>query len=131
MENRSVYQLVGGSATFEKLVEAFYRRVDEEPVLKTLYEEGSNDSAIHYLTLFLIQFFGGPSDYNEQRGHPRLKQRHQKFTIGIPERDAWVTLMIASVDEVGIEEPMRSLMNQYFKNTATFLINTPGESVNP
>jgi hemoglobin len=75
------------------------------------------------LAAFLAQFFGGPPAYSDERGHPRLKMRHVNFKIGQAERDAWLTHMSAAIDEVGIEEPVRSLMRGYFDKTSTFLIN--------
>lgn len=139
---RSVYEIVGGEETFLRLAEAFYRRVETDTVLRPLYPKnlwdhgsagGSPDlsdktslsSPVYSLAAFLIQFFGGPTHYSDQRGHPRLKMRHVDFKIGQAQRDAWLTHMCAAIDEVGIEEPMRSLMRQYFADTSTFLINAP------
>ncbi len=140
---RSVYELVGGRETFDRLAIAFYRHVESDPVLRPLYPKnlwghGSTGGAarektaarsmcspVGTLSAFLIQFFGGPPEYSDSRGHPRLKMRHVKFKIGKVERDTWVSHMYAAIDEVGIEEPNRSLMRQYFADAATFLINAP------
>ena len=124
LENRTIYDLVGGSKTFEDLAEAFYRRVEGEALIRPMYPENLTDS-VGALALFLAQFFGGPQSYSALRGHPRLKMRHLPFKIGEAERNAWLTHMLASIDEIRIQEPMRSLMRQYFKDTSAFLINTP------
>ena len=81
-------------------------------------------SPVDKLAAFLAQFFGGPRTYSDQRGHPRLKMRHVQFKIGQAERDAWLSHMCAAVDEVGIQEPIASVMRQYFDQTSTFLINS-------
>lgn len=124
---QTVYDLVGGMATFERLVDAFYRRVADDPILRPMYPENLGPPR-ERLTLFLAQFFGGPAAYSEQRGHPRLGMRHRPFRIDIPARDAWLHNMVAALDETGIEEPARSIMLQYFQKTATFLTNTPARS---
>jgi len=112
--------------TFHLLAAAFYRRVEADPLLRPLYPE-SLEEAAEKLALFLAQYFGGPAEYNARRGHPRLRMRHIPFRIGQAERDAWLTHMLAALDEVGIEEPIRSPMRQYFEATSTFLINARQE----
>lgn len=126
MQSRSTYEIVGGRETFVKLAEAFYARVDKEPVLRGMYPM-SLERPIETLTIFLIQFFGGPAEFTEKQGQPRLKMRHARFKIGQKERDAWLTHMLAAIDEVGIQEPAKSLMAQYFKDASAFLINQPEE----
>jgi hemoglobin len=142
----STYENVGGRETFQRLAEAFYRRVETDALLRPMYPKniwGHRSSGrpgagtagkglcspVDTLAAFLAQFFGGPPDYSDQRGHPRLKMRHVRFKIGQAQRDAWLTHMYAAIDEVGIEEPSRSLMRQYFDQASTFLINAPEASV--
>jgi hemoglobin len=131
MAEKTVYEMVGGMETFRRLALAFYRRVEADPLLRPMYVEDLGEAA-EKLGLFLAQFFGGPTDYNARRGHPRLRMRHIPFRIGQAERDAWLTHMLAALDEVGIAEPMRSPMREYFEHTSTFLINAPqGDSQLP
>ena len=118
----SLYTFVGGIETFRKLVDAFYRGVEDDPVLRPLYPE-SLDESRQWLALFLAQYWGGPQHYSQQRGHPRLRMRHVPFVIGQRERDAWLKHMLAAVDEVGIAEPARAEMQRYFADAATFMIN--------
>ncbi len=80
----------------------------------------------HAQFLFLSQFFGGPTTYAEERGHPRLRMRHDPFVIDQRARDHWLGHMIAAVDEVGIDEPMRSVMVDYFVRASTHMINKDG-----
>ena len=80
--NRSVYELAGGEGTFRRLVERFYSRVAEDPLLRAVYPEQDLSGATERLSLFLIQYWGGPQTYSERRGHPRLRLRHQPFAIG-------------------------------------------------
>jgi hemoglobin len=121
-EPLNIHDFLGGYPAFERLVNHFYDAVEHDPVLRPLYPESLADSRRH-LALFLSQFFGGPPEYSELRGHPRLRARHLPFAIDRKERDAWVTHMLAAIDATGIEEPARSHMREYFQDAATFLIN--------
>lgn len=125
MEQASVYELVGGEATFWALVEAFYRRVEADPLLRPMFpadlEEGKRWQA-----LFLIQYWGGPAQYQAERGHPRLRMRHMPYAITPQASETWLNHMLAAIDEVGIAEPARSMMRQYFMEGAAFMINQPG-----
>ena len=118
----TIYEQIGGTETFRRLVDAFYGGVENDPVLRHLYPESLKEPREH-LALFLAQYFGGPTTYSELRGHPRLRMRHFPFAIGRRERDAWVKHMLAAIDSAGIVEPARTEMREYFENAATFLIN--------
>ncbi len=120
----TLFEVLGGMPTFQRLADAFYRRVAADPVLRPMYPDDLQLSSEH-LALFLAQRFGGPSTYMQQRGHPRLRMRHFPFRIGRAERDAWIEHMLAAINEVGIPEPARSLMQRFFEDSATFLINAP------
>ena len=118
----SLYTFVGGLPAFQRLVDAFYRGVEQDPVLRPLYPE-SLDESRQWLALFLAQYWGGPPVYSERRGHPRLRMRHMPFVIGQRERDAWLTHMLAAVDELDVPEPAKAEMRRYFADAATFMIN--------
>jgi hemoglobin len=118
----SLYDQVGGEPTFLRLADDFYHRIDGDTRLRAMFPADLS-GARERLALFLIQYFGGPSTYSEQRGHPRLRMRHLPFAIGARERDIWVGHMLASIDSVGIPEPARTHMIEYFERGATFMIN--------
>jgi hemoglobin len=120
---QTLFQAVGGLETFVRLVDAFYRRVETDPLLRPMYPADLTESHEH-LALFLAQYFGGPCTYSAQRGHPRLRMRHVPFTIDAAARDAWLTHMRAAVEETAIPEPARGAMLAYFEQTASFLVNT-------
>ncbi|HEX4175467.1 MAG TPA: globin, partial [Acidimicrobiales bacterium] len=88
----ALFDRVGGQAFFVDLVDRFYLGVAGDPLLRPLYPDDLKESADH-LALFLMQYWGGPPTYNEQRGHPRLRMRHAPFVIGPAERDAWLRHM--------------------------------------
>ncbi|NWF68615.1 MAG: globin [Chloroflexi bacterium] len=121
-EASSVYELVGGDPTFERLVEEFYARVEADPVLRPLFPDDLEPGK-RWQFLFLTQFFGGPQRYALERGHPRLRMRHGPFPISQQARDHWLAHMLAAIDEVGIAEPARGILREYFERGSTFMIN--------
>jgi hemoglobin len=124
--NRSVYELAGGESTFRLLVQRFYAGVAKDPILRAVYPEVDLSGATERLTLFLIQYWGGPQTYSERRGHPRLRLRHQPFAIGQPERDAWLGHMTAAVESLDLAPGVRKALLDYFETASTAMINSPG-----
>ena len=121
----NLYEAAGGEATFRLLVARFYARVGDDPLLRPLYPEADLSTATERLTLFLIQYWGGPHTYDEQRGHPRLRMRHQPFAIGRAERDAWLKHMTAAVDSLALMPVVRKALVDYFETASTAMINQP------
>lgn len=122
MEEKSIYEMVGRDPTFQKLVDIFYARVEQDTLLRPMFPENL-ESGKHWQFLFLTQFFGGPARYQQQRGHPRLRMRHIPFLIDQAARDHWLEHMLAAIDEVGIIDPARAEMRSYFERGSTFMIN--------
>ncbi|HZD74211.1 MAG TPA: globin [Actinomycetota bacterium] len=120
------YQAVGGEETFRRLVARFYRGVAGDPLLRPLYPEDDLAGAEEHLRLFLIQYWGGPPAYSEQRGHPALRMRHARFAIGPAERDAWLRHMNAAIDALGLAEQLAAPLRQYVTMAAGALVNQPG-----
>lgn len=121
-DEHTIYKLVGGDATFRKLVDVFYARVDADEVLRPMFPDDL-EVRKEWQFLFLTQFFGGPARYTPERGHPRLRIRHEPFAIDQEARDHWLGHMVVAIDEAGIEEPMRSVMVSYFERASTHMIN--------
>jgi len=131
----TVFMAVGGQPFFDDLVAGFYRRVADDPVLLPLYPDAHDlGPAADRLAKFLAQYWGGPTTYSEERGHPRLRMRHVPFTIGPTERDAWLAAMLSSLDEVmpgtPLDEELRGAvqerMAEYFTLSAQHLVNADG-----
>jgi hemoglobin len=117
------FDAVGGEDTFRRLVHRFYEGVAADPLLRPLYPEEDLEPAEERLRLFLIQYWGGPRTYSDQRGHPRLRMRHAPFPIGGPERDAWLTHMRAAVDELALPEQLDKMLWDYLLMAANSMIN--------
>ena len=122
----SVYDVVGGQPFFVDLVDGFYAGVAADLVLRPLYPKDLTDSRRH-LAGFLAQYWGGPSTYSDERGHPRLRMRHAPFVIGDAERDAWLRHMLGSLDAVDAarDTPVEAVarIRAYLTDVADFLVN--------
>ncbi|MCF8544274.1 MAG: globin [Ilumatobacteraceae bacterium] len=126
----SLFEEVGGSQFFDRLVERFYEGVATDDVLLPLYPEQSDLSgAKERLTLFLQQYWGGPTTYSDERGHPRLRQRHFPFVIGELERDRWMVHMMAAVDELSPNETVHQQLMEYMAMASTAMINSPSATI--
>ena len=119
----TLYEHVGGEQFFERLVDEFYRGVSTDPVLLPLYPEADLTGARRRLTLFLVQYWGGPTTYMDERGHPRLRMRHMPFVVGERERDRWLVHMAAAVEHVTDDDLVRTTLMQYFVPAAEHLRN--------
>jgi hemoglobin len=127
----SLFELAGGEPTFRLLVQRFYARVAADPILRRVYPDEDLSGATERLTLFLIQYWGGPSTYSEQRGHPRLRMRHAPFAIGRRERDAWLGHMTAAVESLELPPQVRQALVDYFETASTAMINQPSLTPRP
>jgi hemoglobin len=119
------YAAVGGEETFRKLVARFYEGVRDDPVLRPLYPEEDLTAAEERLRMFLVQYWGGPSTYSEQRGHPRLRMRHAPFLIDSAARDAWLANMRRALDSLGLPPAYEHALWQYLSSAAESLRNQP------
>lgn len=120
----SFYEQVGGRATFEKLVNEFYRGVADDPVLKPMYPEEDLGPAAERLTMFLEQYWGGPGTYGEQRGHPRLRMRHVAFKVNPDARDRWLAHMRTALDTLDLSPLHEATLWDYLERAAHSLVNT-------
>jgi hemoglobin len=126
----SLFEEVGGSQFFDQLVERFYEGVATDDVLLPLYPEQSDlTGAKERLTLFLQQYWGGPTTYSDERGHPRLRQRHFPFVIGERERDRWMVHMMAAVDELSPNDSVHQQLAEYMAMASTAMINSPSKTI--
>jgi hemoglobin len=124
----ALFTRVGGEQFFTDLVDQFYLGVAGDPLLRPLYPDDLIESRRH-LALFLMQYWGGPPTYNEQRGHPRLRMRHAPFVVGPAERDAWLRHMRSAVDRM-VEADRLAVadaeeLHGYFDMAAHSLVNAP------
>lgn len=119
---QSIYELVGEN-TIRQLATYFYEEVAMNAELRKLYPEEDLKPAERRLYLFLLQVFGGPQTYSEERGHPRLRMRHLNWKIDGTMRNHWLNAMLAAMDRISLEPEARELMLGYFVKVANHMIN--------
>ncbi len=122
-EPATLYDRAGGTAFFEGLVGRFYDGVATDPLIRPLYPEPDLAGARHRLTLFLIQYWGGPTTYDQERGHPRLRMRHAPFAIGTAERDRWLVHMRSAVAAMAPPDDVAAELERYFTMAAEAMRN--------
>ena len=125
MTPTSMYERLGGLPFFERLVARFYEGVASDPPLRALYPEAELGPAQHRLTLFLVQYWGGPKTYQEERGHPRLRMRHVPFAIDAQQRDRWLAHMRGALAEMDLSEADAAELDRYFAFAAESMRNRP------
>lgn len=123
-EQQTFYDAVGGHETFVRLVHRFYQGVAGDEVLRPLYPEEDLGGAEQRLRMFLEQYWGGPTTYSEQRGHPRLRMRHAPFKVNPAARDRWLAHMRVAVDELGLPPPYEVMLWDYLERAAHSMVNT-------
>jgi len=123
-DRRTLYELMGGAETIRKLVEAFYPKVQNHPLLGPLFPPDLTP-VMEKQYLFLSQFFGGPTLYSDQHGHPMMRARHMPFPITVERADAWLSCMAEAMAEVGLPNDLRDFLLERLKGSAYHFVNTP------
>jgi hemoglobin len=126
LEQQTFFEAVGGEPTFRRLVRRFYEGVAEDPILRPMYPEEDLGPAEERMRLFLMQYWGGPRTYSENRGHPRLRMRHAPFRVDQAAHDAWLRHMRAAVDELELEPDHERQLWDYLVYAAASMVNTAG-----
>ena len=120
----SFYEQIGGHQTFVRLVDRFYAGVGADPVLRALYPEEDLAPAAQRLRMFLEQYWGGPTTYSDQRGHPRLRMRHAPFRVTPDARDRWLTHMRDAVESLRLPPMQAAILWDYLERAAWSMVNT-------
>ena len=121
------YEDFGGEEFFTSLVAAFYRRVATDDILRPMYPDADLAAAERRLRLFLMQYWGGPTTYDAERGHPRLRMRHMDFAIDGAARDRWLTLMREAISEQVLSEEQETRLWMYLVSAAFAMQNIPDD----
>lgn len=121
----TLYEEFGGEVFFAELVSAFYAQVAVDPLLRPMYPESDLKAAATRLQWFLEQYWGGPSTYQENRGHPRLRMRHAEFHINLAAHDAWVNAMRTALDSIEMKPEHKEQLWSYLEMAAAAMINQP------
>jgi hemoglobin len=122
MNEPSITDRIGGVAAFERLVDAFYVRVVQDPVLRPMYPEDLDPGKRH-LALFLAQYFGATEVYSSERGHPRLRMRHAPFPIDPEAAGRWAAHMLAAIEAQDWPEAAVEALREYVLRATPTLVN--------
>ena len=127
LETLTNYRRIGGQPAIDRLVDAFYNRMDAMPEASTIRAMHQRDLTVtkEVLKRYLAEWLGGPTLYSQDRGHPRLRMRHMRLDIGPAERDAWMLCMHDALNEVVTEPAMRTLLRNAFLKLADWVRNDP------
>jgi hemoglobin len=123
MSENTFYEKVGGHETFVAIVDGFYQQLEVEPLLLAMYPKNDMAGAKERLMLFLEQYWGGPTTYSDQRGHPRLRMRHVGFQIGEAQKQAWLRCAHAAIIDLPMEEALKEELWSYFQYAAHSMLN--------
>ncbi len=118
------YDEIGGMPTIRRVVDRFYAGVATDDLLRPMYPEEDLGPAADRLTMFLAQYWGGPTTYSELRGHPRLRMRHAPYAVTPDARDRWLHHFKAGLDEAGLTPEQHEQFWAYATHAAQFMINT-------
>ena len=118
------YQAVGGHDTFVRLVDRFYEGVAGDPVLRPLYPDQDLGPANQRLRMFLEQYWGGPTTYSDQRGHPRLRMRHAPYRVDLDARDRWLAHMREAVNSLHLQPELETVLWDYLERAAWSMVNS-------
>ncbi|EXX84667.1 globin [Paenibacillus darwinianus] len=119
----TIYDAIGGAPAVRRLVEAFYPRVQADPLLSPLFPQDITP-VLEKQYLFLTQFFGGPTLYSDQNGHPMMRARHLPFPITKQHAEAWLGCMRGALAECGLPEELQTLLLERLSGPAYHFINT-------
>ena len=121
---QTFYDENGGYPTIAKIVDRFYEGVATDEVLRPLYPEEDLGPAAERFTLFLVQYWGGPTTYSDNRGHPRLRMRHAPFAVTPLARDHWLKHFRAGLDEANLTPEQDAKFWDYVTHAAQFMVNS-------
>ena len=121
---KTFYDAIGGYPTIAKIVDRFYAGVAEDEVLRPIYPEQDLGPAQERFTLFLVQYWGGPTTYSDRRGHPRLRMRHAPFAVKPLAKEHWLKHFRAGLDEAGLPPELDAQFWDYVTHAAQFMVNT-------
>jgi hemoglobin len=120
----TLFERVGGEATFTRLVENFYEGIKGDEVLMPMYPHEDLEGAIWRLSHFLQQYFGGPSTYSAERGHPRLRMRHAAFKVNPDAKERWLSHMRSALTSLELSPMDEDEFWDYFERAALMMVNT-------
>jgi len=119
----TIYEAAGGAPTIRDLVEKFYPKVQEHPLLAPLFPEDIRP-VMEKQYQFLTQFFGGPPLYSDAHGHPMMRARHLPFPITRERAEAWLDCMRRALAETELPADLQEIMLERLSGPAFHFVNS-------
>lgn len=123
-EGESIFERAGGEAAFLELVDRFYDRVEDDPVLRPIYPDDLEPGKTH-LARFFMQYWGAGPVYSRERGHPRLRMRHAEFAVTPEAARRWAAHMLAAIDEMDFPDEVTEALSAYVVRFTPTMVNSP------
>ena len=124
MVTTTFYDEIGGAETIRAIVHRFYEGVAGDELLRPMYPEEDLGPAEERFALFLVQYWGGPSTYSENRGHPRLRMRHAPFKVTPAAAERWLVHFRAGLDSADLTPEQHERFWDYVTHAAQFMVNS-------
>ena len=121
---QTFYEAIGGHDTIKLIVDTFYEGVATDEVLRPLYVEEDLGPSNERFRMFLEQYWGGPTTYSDERGHPRLRMRHAPFVVDEAARDRWLFHFRAGLDKAALSPEHDAQFWAYVQHAANFMVNS-------
>lgn len=118
------YDEIGGEETIRAIVHNFYEGVAGDEVLRPMYPEEDLGPAKDRFSLFLMQYWGGPTTYSDTRGHPRLRMRHAPYAVTPTAAQHWLVHFRSGLDSAKLTPEQDARFWDYITHAAQFMINT-------
>jgi hemoglobin len=101
----TLHEWAGGDEAFVALIDAFYDRVEDDPLLSPLFPGGVSAEHRDHVTMWWIEVFGGAPRYTQELGgYERMLTRHRDLGITVEQRRRFVALMSVAADDAGLPE---------------------------
>src|SRR5262245_16200503 len=101
----TLYEWAGGQEAFERLINAFYDRVERDELISPLFPGGVSPEHRDHVILWWSEVFGGPAEYSEKfGGYHRMVSKHKDLAISPEQRLRFVTLMSLAADDAALPD---------------------------
>jgi hemoglobin len=101
----TLYEWAGGGEAFERLINAFYDRVERDELLSPLFPGGVGEEHRRNVVSWWCEVFGGPARYTDELGgYPRMVGKHRNLGITPEQRFRFASLMSLAADDAKLPD---------------------------
>ena len=117
-EYPTLYEWAGGREAFDRMIDAFYDRVEQDELLSPFFPGGVHNQHRRNVATWWAEVFGGPAAYSEQLGgYERMLSKHRQLGITDEQRFRFASLMSVAADDAGMpnDPEFRSALVAYLE----------------